>query len=313
VRKVSVIVSGARFKGHHEDNMRIHFAPIVVIAAPIVFAWSLTRAADPTTADCLAATESSVKLGNEHKLRAERAQLLTCASANCPADIRKDCTSRVEEVNAQIPTVIFRAKDASGADITAVKVTMDGEVLADRLEGTALSIDPGEHTFTFETAGQSPVTKKLVIQQNQKDRAEVVTFGVATTAAGAPPIAEGTAVSSPDAGSGHGLGTQRILALVAGGIGVVGLGLGAAFGGVALSQKGSAQTACPGTTCASQAGASDWSSAASSGNISTISLIVGGVGVAGAAVLWFTAPSSSTGPSTQVGIGPGSIQLKGTW
>jgi len=124
----------------------------------------------------LAATDPRSSWATSTSYARSAPQLLTCASANCPADIRKDCTSRVEEVNAQIPTVIFRAKDASGADITAVKVTMDGEVLADRLEGTALSIDPGEHTFTFETAGQSPVTKKLVIQQNQKDRAEVVTF-----------------------------------------------------------------------------------------------------------------------------------------
>jgi hypothetical protein len=53
------------------------------------------RAADPTTADCLAASESALKSGNEHKLRAERSQLLVCAAASCPADLRKECASRV--------------------------------------------------------------------------------------------------------------------------------------------------------------------------------------------------------------------------
>ena len=48
------------------------------------------------------------------------------------------------------------------ADLTAVKVTMDHEVLSSALDGTALPIDPGIHTFTFEAAGQRPVTKSLV-------------------------------------------------------------------------------------------------------------------------------------------------------
>src|SRR5580700_1878882 len=39
------------------------------------------RAADPTTADCLAATEAALKSGDEHRLRGERSQLLICAAA----------------------------------------------------------------------------------------------------------------------------------------------------------------------------------------------------------------------------------------
>jgi hypothetical protein len=158
--------------------------PLLAVAVATAFALTAgaVQGADPSTAECLAATESSVKLGNDHKLRAERAQFLVCAAASCPTDIRKDCASQVESVSAQIPTIIFEAKDPSGADINAVKVTMDGEVLAERLEGTALSIDPGEHTFAFETAGQPPVTRKFTIQQAQKDRHERITFGTITPA-----------------------------------------------------------------------------------------------------------------------------------
>ena len=153
------------------------------VLAPALFAGGLllsasARAADPTTADCLAASEASFKSGNDHKLRAERAQLLICASPNCPADIRKECARRVDEVNAAIPTIIFEAKGASGADLSAVKVTMDGEVLAERLEGSALSIDPGEHTFVFETAGQPSLTKQFVIGEAQKERREAISFGL---------------------------------------------------------------------------------------------------------------------------------------
>jgi hypothetical protein len=297
------------------NRMKSVLASITLTAAAalLLFPESQARAADPTTADCLAASDASLKLGNEHKLRADRSQLLVCAAASCPADIRKECVSRVAEVNAQIPTIIFAARDAMGADLSAVKVTMDGEVVAERLEGSAISIDPGDHTFTFETAAQSPVTKKFLIQQAQKDRREAITFGTAASGAAPPTPQPGASpASTPAAEPSHGMGTQKILALVAGGVGVIGLGVGTAFGVIAMSQKSTAQSACP-NQCATSAGVNDWSTAESSGTISTVGFIVGGVGIAGAAVLWFTAPSSSGGGSTQVGLGPSGLQVKGVW
>ena len=51
-----------------------------------------------------------------------------------------------------------------------------------------------------------------------------------------------------------------------------------------------------------------------SGNVATIGFIAGGVGLVGGAVLWLSArrePSSA--PSVQVGLGPGSMQVLGTW
>jgi hypothetical protein len=289
---------------------------ILAVCATLALTSQAARAADPTTADCLAASDASLKSGNQHKLRAERAQLLVCAASTCPADIRKECIGRVDEVNAQIPTVIFQIKDASGADLSAVKVTMDGELLAERVEGTALSIDPGEHTFTFEVAGQPPVVRKLVIQQAQKDRRELIAIGPQPTAVSPapPPTTPAPALPSlpPATETSQGLGTQKILAIVAGGVGIAGLGVGTAFGLIAMSKKNDAQSACP-NQCATSDGVTKWSDAASAGNVSTIAFIVGGVGVAGAAVLWLTAPSSGGGQGTQVGFGPGGMQVRGAW
>jgi hypothetical protein len=285
------------------------------------------RAADPTTADCLAANNSSVDLRNDQKLRAARAQLLVCSSGNCPADIRKECLRRVDEVNAQIPTIIFEAKDASGRDLSAIKVTMDGQPLADRLEGTALSIDPGEHTFVFETAGQPALTKQFVIEESQKDRREPIVFGQPEgTAAlrGAAPApspvdvqSPGAAIeASPTAASGErspALGTQQILAIVAGGFGVVGVGLGSAFGLIAISKKNDAENVCS-NLCATQSGVSKWSDAKTAAQIADVAFIIGGLGLAGGAVLWFTAkPQSDAGSIAQVGFGPGTVHVKGVW
>ncbi len=224
--------------------------------------------------------------------------------------------SRIEELKPQIPTIIFDAKDASGADLSAVKITMDGEVLTERLEGTALAVDPGEHTFTFETADRPPVTRTLMVLQTQKDRREVVTFGAATpqpSPASAPQPVSVTPLPAAPEEKGLGMGTQKVLALVAGGVGVVGVGLGTAFGVMALSQKSDAHNACPATSCPTQDGLNKWNTAGTTGDVSTVGFIVGGAGLVGAAVLWFTAPRSSGGVTAQVGLGPRGVQLKGTW
>ena len=139
-----------------------------------LMAESFAHAGEPTVKECLSASEASLKLGNDYKLRAERAQLLICASASCPNDIRKECLRRVDEVNLAIPSIVFEAKDAQGNDLSAVKVTMDGELLAERLRGIALPVDPGEHTFRFEVAGKPAIEKQLLIREAQKDRHETI-------------------------------------------------------------------------------------------------------------------------------------------
>jgi hypothetical protein len=273
------------------------------------------EAADPTTADCLGASEAALKFGSELKLRAERAQLLVCAAASCPADIRKECDNRIEEVNTQIPTIIFQAKDGAGKDLSAVKVTMDGEVLAERLQGAALSIDPGSHTFTFEMAGQPVVNEQLLIQEGDKDRREHIVLGASGTTVGTPAGAPVPASIPPvpaQSAAGSGLGAQKTLGLVAAGVGVVGVGLGSAFGLIAMSKRDDAQRICP-NQCTGSDGANAWKDAGAAGTASTVLFVVGGAALAGAAVLWFTAPSSGREPSAQVGLGFGGVQMKGTW
>lgn len=284
------------------------FAAVFLATAAVP---SAAVAADPTTADCLAANDSAIDLRNDHKLRAARGQLLICAASSCPTDIRKECLRKVDEINLEIPTVTFEAKDeARGKDLSAVKVTLDGQPLADHLEGMALSVDPGAHTFIFESEGQAPISKQLVITEGQKDRRELVVFDRTPPAASPVVTVAPPAISSPPRRD-MGLPAQRQVAIAAGIVGVAGLAIGSAFGAAALSQKGRAQGACP-NTCADAGDAAEWHQAVVTGNISTVLLIVGGAGLATAAVVWFTAPSSSRS-SAAVGLGMGTAQLMGTW
>jgi hypothetical protein len=142
----------------------------------------------PTTAGCLAAAESSLALRSQHKLRDARAQLLICSAPSCPTDVRAECIRRVAEINTALPSVVFEAKDGDGNDLVEVTVTLDGQPLADRLDGPALVVDPGVHSFVFEASGQPPVRKQFVIREGDKDRRERITLG---SVAAVPPRPEG--------------------------------------------------------------------------------------------------------------------------
>ncbi len=261
------------------------------------------RAAGPTAAECLAANNNSIDLRSDHKLRAARAQLLVCAAAACPGDVRKECIRGVGELDMAIPTVVFEATDGARKDLSAVTVTMDGEPFADHLDGTAIPVDPGDHTFTFATAGQPAMQKRLIIRESQKDRREAVQFGEPP----APPAIAPAAPATPE----HRLGTQKIVAMVTGGLAVVGLGLGSAFGLMAASRKSDAEAVCPGD-CNDADGVSKWSDAKTAARLSDVFFAAGAVLLAGTAVLWFTAKPPTPGePTAQVGLGLGGVQLKG--
>ncbi len=186
----------------------------------VAVALSVTSAqADPTKAQCLDANGNGQDLRRDGKLSAAREAFRQCAAGSCPQLLRDDCTRRLDDVEKAQPTIIFEAKDGTGNDLSAVKVTVDGLPLAERLAGAPLPIEPGEHTFTFETAGQPTLQKTFVIRESEKDRRESIVLGAATPAPSTttlppPPLPPGP--SRPDT---HPRTTMRIVGFVTGGVG----------------------------------------------------------------------------------------------
>jgi hypothetical protein len=272
--------------------------------------------AEPNKDQCIDANTRAQDLRRAEKLIEAREALRLCAAVSCPKVVREDCTNRLDDLDAILPSITFEAKDGAGRDLSAVTVTIDDKPFVDRLDGSAVELDPGEHTFNFEAAGLPPTALKLVIHEADRGRRESVTIGPPPARPEARQEEQRALRPPPTAQAKPRLGTQRIVALTAGGVGVGGVVLGSIFGAIAMSKKSDAQKACP-NACADQNGVNAWSSAKSAGNVSTVAFIVGGVGLAGGAVLWFTAkPEKVEGTDAKgvrVGIGPGSIQLKGTW
>lgn len=73
-----------------------------------------------------------------------------CAADDCPALVRNDCQEWGAAVTEALPSIIVDARDASGHDVGDVLVTMDGELLTKSVNGTAITVDPGPHTFVAQ-------------------------------------------------------------------------------------------------------------------------------------------------------------------
>jgi hypothetical protein len=278
--------------------------------------------AQVTKDQCIDANGRAQHLRAEGKLTEAREQLRTCANPACPAIVRGDCTKRFDDLETAQPTIAFEVKDGAGADVVAVKVTVDGKPLADRLDGTALAVDPGQHVFTFDMAGQAPVTRTLVLTEGVKGRRERIVLGPAPVPVPEPPPALPASPPASDLappGSGGGMGTQKLLGLVAGGVGVAGLAVGGVFGAMTLSEKSQQQSAC-GSPCSPAShtqAVNDHSTGMTDGTIATVGFIAGGAFLVGGAVLFFTAHPTTQQPATgtllvpSVGPGGGGVLLRG--
>lgn len=151
-----------------------------------------SRAAPPDPkAVCFEAYPDAQKDRKTGKLRAARRALVTCSQDACPAAVRKDCAQWLAEVDAELPSVLVVATDPSGRDTAAVRVSVDGEIVAERLAGKSIEVDPGEHVFRFEHAGQA-IEQSVIVRQSEKSRKLAIDFatprGSAAPTAPPPPV-----------------------------------------------------------------------------------------------------------------------------
>jgi hypothetical protein len=77
---------------------------------------------------------------------------------------------RHSRLETDIPSVIPLVKTAAGEPVIDVQVMMDGQVLAARADGLAVSIDPGMHEFVFKQGKTVLATQSLVVAQGQHNR-----------------------------------------------------------------------------------------------------------------------------------------------
>lgn len=140
-----------------------------------LFASSVANAA-PTRDECLKASEDAQLLRIKTQLVAARDKLLVCSNDACPKLVKKDCSEWLDEVEHATPTIVLGARDPDGKDLVDVRVTLDGNPIADRLEGKAFVVDPGSHTLRFEAGGQTR-EQTIIVREGEKSRVVSVVLG----------------------------------------------------------------------------------------------------------------------------------------
>jgi hypothetical protein len=136
--------------------------------------------------DCVQAADAAQAARKVGHLMAARERLLVCAQESCPAAVRRFCEPWLEEVEASLPTVVFRVADALGRDLTDVRVFVDGSRVTSQLDGRPLTVDPGAHLFRFESRDGGSIEQQVLIVESQKNR--ILAETLSPLGAPAPPV-----------------------------------------------------------------------------------------------------------------------------
>jgi hypothetical protein len=279
--------------------MRTTWVPISLLAALSMVAVAPkqaladTPAAEATSdkATCEQAFEQAQREQNQSHYLAAMKQTLLCANPKCGDAIFNECTRMYTAIEQATPSVVLVARDpAKAVDLTEVNVTIDGQSVADHLDGKPVSIDPGAHTLVFTAANYTPEERKLLIGAGDKYRQVSVTL----TSTDAPlPSTAPPAVASPDTAPVLAPRKVPVASYVLGGVGVAAIGAGVVLRLVGASKFDSLQTSCSPTCSSSQV-----DPVKTKYLLSDVAFGVGAAAVVGAIVIYAAAPRQAEQPST---------------
>jgi hypothetical protein len=215
-------------------------------------AWSLTFAAvSPATAMADSAkvcAEAYEKAQEERKvghISAAIEHLTKCAAQDCPSFVRKDCLQWMTDAESAQPSIVFSVR-RDGADLTAVEITVDGNLLTKAIDGKAIAVDPGSHLFTFRSPDGASVERSFIVREGERNRIVEIELGESPHAKAASPSVgavgqpgglarDDLAVSTPD---------RPWLSYSLAGLGALGVSGFAVFGLWGYSQKKDLERSC---------------------------------------------------------------------
>jgi serine/threonine-protein kinase len=169
--------------------------------------------------------------------------------------------------------------------------------------GAALPFDAGVHKVVAKAPGKKPWSTSVELA----DKATLhVAVPALEDAPAEPPPAPVIVLAPPPRESGPPPGqAQRVTGIVAGAVGLVGVGLGSYFGLRAKSANDEAEAShCDPTTC-DQAGEDLKHDARSRATASTVAFLGGGLLLVAGAIVYFTAPHTLR--AAKVGVAPGGL------
>ena len=205
-----------------------------------------------------------------------------------------DAAKDLAAIEPRIPRIAIRL-EADVPDDT--RVAIDNKPLDDVVLGVLRPIDPGRHEISVKGGGMTASAtielaegEQLELPVRIEDRDDRRSLGIGRDTSGLSPAG--------------------IVGAVAIGVGVVGLTIGAIFGGVAIGTKGDLETACPDMGC-SPAFHDDIDAFETQRTVSTAMFIAGGVITAIGLTLVITDVTTGGGDTARVELTP--LSLRGTF
>ena len=193
--------------------------------------------------------------------------------------------------------------------LDGLDIRCDGAPVDAPLVGTPVPVDRGSHVVTVKAAGKQTWEKRVEIAADGGETTITVDALPAIAAAPPPP---NVAPEEPKEAPRAVWGPQRIAGLAIGAAGVVGVGVGAGLGGLAIAKNNAsnANGHCRAGNHCDATGVSLRSASITAGNASTALFVVGGALVVTGVVLFVTAPKPAP---TEVALGPGGVVVRGGW
>lgn len=196
---------------------------------------------------------------------------------------------------AALEPTLSRLTIAVASKADGLTVTRDGSNVGSAEWGTPIPVDPGTHAVDAQAPHRKPFHQSIDVPSGGAS--------ATVTVVELDPADEGAGTPGPEASSNG--STQRTIGIIVGALGIVGVGVGTAFGLAAMSKENDAtQHHCDATNHCDPQGVQLGKDAQSAATASTIAFAVGGVALAGGALLYFTAARTPGGAT---------VGLQGTW
>jgi hypothetical protein len=215
------------------------------------------------------------------------------------AEARAEAERLQQAIANRIPSLSLAISGVP--DDAEVTIVIGGQPVPSQVLSLPRTVDPGTHTIDASCPGYDQVTLKITVTEGEQRKVEVV-FKREQRGSGLPPEDDGVSALA-------------IAGFSVGGLGIV---VGAITGGVSLSQAADVKDQCVNDVCP-VALEGDKDSSVTLGHVSTVSFVVGGLGVAlGVVALILDSQQPSAGLEADTGsvhieplVGFGSLGVRG--
>lgn len=193
----------------------------------------------------------------------------------------------------------------AGGAPPGLRVLRDQTEVKKEILGLAVPVDPGTYKLSVTATGKKPWSTSIEIPSGAGARtveipaledapAEPAVTAAPTVSATVPPAPSGapTATTAPGAEP-AGWSTGRVAGVTMGIVGLVGVGVGAAFGGIAASQYSDVKSRCPNTNCADASAVDLSKQVGSMADVSTALFAAGATVLAAGVIVFLVSPGKA--------------------